>query len=99
MIALIIKSYFILFLSVGLSSLIIFMLGLYWIFKASPASPKNFSDFSSIAGDDVIATQLDLARAYIETNNKKVAKKILKVVIHQGNQSQKDEARTLLGLI
>lgn len=99
MIALIIKSYFVLFLSVGLGSLAIFILGLYWIFKTSVTAPKNFNDFSAIAGDDVIATQLDLARAYIETNNKQNAKKILKVVIHQGNQSQKEEARTLLGLI
>src|SRR5438445_12840789 len=40
---------------------------------------------SAIAGDDVITTQLDLARAYIEMDQKKLAKEILAQVIKQGN--------------
>lgn len=57
------------------------------------------SDISAIAGDDVLATQLDLARAYIETGRKQLAKKILEHVALQGSDAQQNEARTLLGLI
>ncbi|MBV9576225.1 MAG: hypothetical protein JO149_06345, partial [Gammaproteobacteria bacterium] len=46
-------------------------------------SEKN--NISAIAGDDVIATQLDLARAYIETGSKLAAKMILEEVIAQGS--------------
>ena len=99
MITLIFKSYIVIFLTVGIGCFAIFLLGLYWIFNTAPPSIEAVTDFASIAGDDIIATQLDLARAYIETNNKETAKKILKAVIYQGNKSQKDEARTLLGLI
>lgn len=99
MISLIIDSYFMVFLSVGIGSLIIFVAGLYWIFSGSTPSLENEADLTSIAGDDVIATQLDLARAYIETNNKKIAKKILRLVLNQGNKVQKEQARALLGLI
>jgi FimV-like protein len=99
MIALIIKSYALIFLSVGVGCLCLFLIGLYWIFRTSTPSLQNESDLTSIAGDDIISTQLDLARAYIETNNKHLAKKILKLVISQGSKTQKEEARTLLGLI
>lgn len=51
---------------------------------------------SAIAGDDVITTQLDLARAYIEMDQKILAKKILMQVIRQGNASQKQEAKLLM---
>lgn len=54
-------------------------------------------DINAIAGDDVIATQLDLARAYIETGKAKLAKKILIYVIEKGSASQQQEARHLLG--
>jgi FimV-like protein len=99
MLALIIKSYLTLFLSIGFSSLFIFILGLYWIFKFTSTPLDNNSDLTSIAGDDIIATQLDLARAYIETNNKQTAKQVLKSVIRQGSKTQKAEAKILLGSI
>lgn len=99
MIALIIKSYALIFLSVGTGCLALFFAGLYWLVRTVPPSLENDNDISSIAGDDVISTQLDLARAYIETNNKHIAKKILKLVMNQGSKAQKEEARTLLGLI
>jgi FimV-like protein len=57
------------------------------------------NDITAIAGDDVIATQLDLARAYIETGRKQLAKKILEYVLAQGSVTQKNEAEKLLGLI
>lgn len=56
-------------------------------------------DINAIAGDDALATQLDLARAYIETGKIQLAKKILSHVIEKGTVIQKQEAHTLLGLI
>jgi FimV-like protein len=55
------------------------------------------NDINAIAGDDVLATQLDLARAYIETGKAQLAKKILEYVVAKGTASQKQEARHLLG--
>jgi pilus assembly protein FimV len=54
-------------------------------------------DIKAIAGDDVFATQLDLARAYIETGKEQLAKRILEYVIEKGNTQQRQEARNLLG--
>ncbi len=56
-------------------------------------------DIAAITGEDVIGTQLDLARAYIETNRKMLAKKILTFVLAQGNPSEQEEARRLLSVI
>lgn len=53
-------------------------------------------DMNAIAGEDVMATQLDLAKAYIEMNQKDAAKKILKQTIKRGSLLQKQEARQLL---
>ena len=49
-------------------------------------------DIRAIAGDDVLTTQLDLARAYIEIGKKKLAKKILDHVAQHGNLRQKQVA-------
>lgn len=57
------------------------------------------SDISAIAGDDVMATQLDLARAYIETGRHLLAKKILDHVREHGNRLQQQEAHQLLNNI
>jgi FimV-like protein len=54
------------------------------------------SDISSIAGDDVCVTQLDLARAYIELGKTMLAKQILENVISDGNQNQQQTAQELL---
>lgn len=56
-------------------------------------------DISAIAGGDVLTTQLDLARAYIETGRKQLAKKILHFVMLQGTEAQQAEADRLLKLI
>lgn len=53
-------------------------------------------DIRAIAGDDVLTTQLDLARAYIEIGKKKLAKKILDHVVQHGNLSQKQLAQRLM---
>ena len=54
-------------------------------------------DINAIAGEDVFATQLDLARAYIETGKAQLAKRILEYVIEKGSAQQRQEARNLLG--
>lgn len=53
-------------------------------------------DIRAIAGDDVMVTQLDLARAYIELGKKKLAKQILDHVIKHGNPHQQQSARQLM---
>lgn len=57
------------------------------------------SDISAIAGDDTISTQLDLARAYIETGKVQLAKKILGHALQKGSVVQRQEAQALLGRI
>lgn len=61
---------------------------------------KSFSisskDIETIAGDDVFTTQLNLARAYIETGRKNLAINILNNVILQGAPDQKFEAKRLI---
>lgn len=111
MIHVIFKTYATLLLSVGMTAGLLFILGLYWLFKETPTDmPEKkrlepcldtadvkipVEDLKAIAGDDVLATQLDLARAYVETNRKILAKKILDHVIQHGSNSQQQEARAL----
>lgn len=84
--------------SVALGSLFALIMGLYFIFKnRQPVEPSI--DFSTIAGEDLMTTQLDLARAYMETNNKPLAKPILKAVISKGSATQKKEAKQLLAAV
>ncbi len=130
MISSVISSYFTILLSIGVGSLMLFILGLYLIFrpakktvidkiepqiapdKIDEAPQKTepsikpttklvvtSQDISAIAGDDVISTQLDLARAYIETGKTQLAKKILEYVEVHGDIVQQDEAQRLLGHI
>ncbi|GEM_PF-2355339 len=53
-------------------------------------------DMSAIAGEDMIATELDLAKAYIEMKQSEIAKKMLKNVLKKGNSSQKQQALNLI---
>lgn len=53
-------------------------------------------DIRAIAGEDMITTQLDLARAYIEIGKKQLARKILDHASKQGNLSQRQAALQLL---
>ncbi len=57
------------------------------------------NDIRAISGGDEIATQLDLARAYIETGRKQIAKKMLDHIIQKGNDTQQQEAQYLLDLL
>lgn len=56
-------------------------------------------DLSSISGDDIISTKINLARAFIETGNKNSAKSILRGISKQGNADQQQEAKRLLQLL
>lgn len=53
-------------------------------------------ELSAIAGDDLVATQLDLARAYLEIENHTAAAKLLEMVCDQGSQAQQEEAMHLI---
>lgn len=66
-----------------------------------PLNPITISskDITAIAGEDKIATQLDLARAYIETGRKQLAKKILDDVLRRGAEIQQQEAQRLIQMI
>jgi len=92
-------------------SLLVFLI-LFWFYSSAEhahkkklaeqtqAASKHFTisskDIETIAGEDVITTQLDLARAYIETDRKSLAKNILNNVLKQGNAEQREEAKRLL---
>jgi len=129
MIALIIKSYLTILLSIAIGCFALFCAGIYFIYKSNvrkrnrPAeivepivSPvlqtesniksihrdvpdeitQSRESLSSIAGDDIVATQLDLSRAYIETGQLSAAKPLLQSVMQSGNDLQKKEAEHLL---
>jgi FimV-like protein len=61
------------------------------------ATATSEADIAAIAGDDLFATQLDLARAFIESGKKQFAKKILENILESGSADQRQEARLLLG--
>jgi FimV-like protein len=56
----------------------------------------NKKDMEMLSGEDVVTTQLDLARAYIEMGKKHLAKSILYHVRKQGKPEQQQEARNLI---
>lgn len=64
--------------------------------KTTAANSISSQDIKAIAGDDVMTTQLDLARAYIEMGKKQLAKKILQHVKDNGNSMQQDDAQQLM---
>lgn len=61
-----------------------------------PTNVITSQDLKAIAGDDVMTTQLDLARAYMEMDKKQLAKKILEHVVAHGNVIQQQEAHQLI---
>lgn len=94
MIYLIIKSYLTLLVAVSGGSLLILIVGSYLILRKPTISTS--SDFDAIAGDDVMATQLDLARAYVEADKSSLAVPILESIISQGSNEERQEAKRLL---
>jgi len=88
-------------MSIACGAIFLFSAGLYFIFKKNPPAKKIknnlvINDFSAISGDDVVATQLDLARAYLETGKISQAAEILNGVSKQGNAAQRAEAQQLI---
>lgn len=98
-------------LSVLVSSILLFSIFLLIYFRSKkikkmipPSIPIQLSssivvtsqDIRAIAGDDMMATQLDLARAYIEMGKKKLAKKMLEHVIAKGDLAQQQQANRLI---
>jgi FimV-like protein len=63
---------------------------------SNPPVVITSQDIKAIAGDDIMSTQLDLARAYIELNKFGLAKKILEHVLENGNTAQQQAATQLL---
>lgn len=67
--------------------------------KSSPIKNDHFintQDIRAIAGDDVMVTQLDLARAYIELDKHTLAKQILENVVQHGSHQQQLTAQQLI---
>lgn len=56
----------------------------------------GLDDSDLLAGTDVVGTKLDLARAYIDMGDNDSATDILKEVTNEGNEQQKQEAKTLM---
>jgi pilus assembly protein FimV len=53
-------------------------------------------EFDFLSGSDEISTKLDLARAYIEMEDKEGARDILDEVVQEGNDEQKSQAEALI---
>lgn len=62
-------------------------------------TPSSVSDVSAISAEDPIATQLDLAKAYIESGKNPLARIILNTVIKNGHAAYQEEAQRLLSSI
>lgn len=57
---------------------------------------ETLNDVHAISGEDPVATQLDLAKAYIESDKGPLAKIILSAVIRDGHSPYQEEAQRLL---
>lgn len=65
--------------------------------KITPSEAMNH--VNSISAEDPVATQLDLAKAYIESGKAQLAKVILASVIRHGSTAYQQEAQRLLSTI
>lgn len=90
-------------LAILFAMIVIFLSGLYGLYhyfsRYESKSVHSNSPIASIAGEDFINTQLDLGRAYIETEKYSEAKKILISVTNRGTIQQQNEASALLNRI
>lgn len=80
----------------GLVFLLIGMLLSPFWSKSSKTGEFSYKDLPNIAGDDVLATQLDLVKAYIEMGQKNLAKSLLKQAIKTSRAPQKKDLKYLL---
>ena len=87
--------------------LVLLLVWLLWTFRAKKntqplhhGSPeKKSTNYNYLAGDDVVASKLDLARSYIDMGDKDNARDILLSVLQGGDKKQKAEAKELLSKI
>lgn len=70
---------------------------------AAPSAGMDFSSLDLSLDDmgnaeelDEIGTKLDLARAYLDMGDKEGAREILQEVLNEGNENQKDAARSMM---
>ena len=68
------------------------------VIEPAPALTGN-EDFDFLADSDETATKLDLARAYIDMGDADGARDILDEVLKEGNATQQQEAREMMGRI
>lgn len=66
--------------------------------KLISSTELNVCSFNTIAGEDVLIAQLDLARALIEIGQKTEAQIILQEVVQQGTSDQRRTALKLLAI-
>lgn len=100
---------YLLLISTFVSAVLVFLIFALSNTKKSKETKKNPSfhqpltitsqDIKAVAGENVMTTQLDLARAYIEMGKKQLAKKILEHVISHGDANQKQDALKLIAAI
>lgn len=76
--------------------LILLSLAMFHARKQKKLNQAHDQTIEAIAGDDVITTQLDLARAYIEMNDIPLAKQILQSIARKGTKEQQQEAQELI---
>jgi FimV-like protein len=71
--------------------------------KKAAMNQKSFTisskDIENVTGNDVLETQLDLARAYIETGRTALARNMLRNVAANGAPAQKQAAEELLATV
>lgn len=106
MLLIFLQTYLKVLVSIGAVCLFVMVFGLLWILKPKSKRRTNHidlvwrtseqEDLSSISGNNIYSTQLDLARAYIETNHLHLAKQILDTVMKHGSKPQQQEAEKLL---
>ena len=73
---------------------------LYYLVKNVNKKKNNHvNDITKIAGDNVWATKLDLARAYLEIGESTLAKDCILEVVKKGDSFHRQEATTLLKAI
>lgn len=61
------------------------------------SSEASLDDF--MIGEDSVSTKLDLARAYLDMGDPDGARSMLEEVLAEGNDSQKADAKQLMGRI
>ena len=60
---------------------------------------EKVAESEDLSTEDVVATKLDLAIAYVEVSDKENAKTILNEVLEEGDESQRKQAKKLLDQI